>query len=99
MYLIQVCSNWHGGLYLAMCSFIDGSGYVEDGREIFDDDLDDDSIISATSQSKRDRAGSKRGRDGRKETNQIAGSGGKSSNIRSMLMNMPAKKKKEVKRT
>jgi hypothetical protein len=72
---------------------------VEDGREIFDDDLDNDSIISAVSHNKKDRAGSKRGRDGRKETNQMsAGSGGRSSNIRSMLMNLPAKKKKEVER-
>jgi len=72
---------------------------VEDGREIFDDDLDNDSIISAVSHSKKDRTGSKRGRDGRKETNQMsAGSGGRSSNIRSMLMNLPAKKKKEVER-
>jgi len=72
---------------------------VEDGREIFDDDLDDGSIISAVSYCKKDRSGSKRGRDGRKETNQMsAGSGGRSSNIRSMLMNLPAKKKKEVER-
>jgi hypothetical protein len=72
---------------------------VEDGREIFDDDLDNDSIISAVSHSKKGRTGSKRGRDGRKETNQMpAGSGGRSSNIRSMLMNLPAKKKKEVER-
>jgi len=70
---------------------------VEDGREIFDDDLDNDSIISAVSHSKKDRTGSKRGRNGRKETNQMsAGSGGRPSNIRSMLMNLPAKKKKEV---
>jgi len=61
---------------------IDGSGYVKDEREIFDDDLDNDSIISAVSHSKKDRTGSKRGRDGRKETNQMsAGSGGWSSNI------------------
>jgi hypothetical protein len=72
---------------------------VEDGREIFDDDLDNDSIISALSHSKKDKTGSKRGRDGRKETKQMsAGSGGRSSNIRSMLMNLPAKKKKEVER-
>ena len=70
---------------------------MEDGREIFDDDLDNDSIISAVSHTKKDRTGSKRGRDGRKETNQMsAGSGGRSSNIRSMLMNLPAKNKKEV---
>lgn len=72
---------------------------MEDGREIFDDDLDNNSIISAVSHSKKDRTGSKRGRDGRKETNQMsAGSGGRSSNIRTMLMNLPAKKKKEVRR-
>ena len=67
--------------------------------EILDDDLDDDSIISAVSHSKKERTGSKRGKDGRKEKNQkSAGSGGRSSNIRSMLMNLPAKKKKEVER-
>jgi hypothetical protein len=72
---------------------------VEDGREIFDDDLDNDSIISAVSKGKKDRAGSTRARDGRKETNQMSvGSGGRSNNIRSMLMNLPAKKKKEVQR-
>jgi hypothetical protein len=78
---------------------IDGCGYVEDGREIFDDDLDDDSVTSAVSQSKKDRAGSKRGRVGKKETNQMSSdSGGKSGNIRSMLMNLPAKMKREVQR-
>ena len=67
--------------------------------EILDDDLDDDSIISAVSHSKKERTGSKRGKDGRKEKNQkSAGSGGRSSNIRSMLMMLPAKKKKEVER-
>jgi DNA polymerase alpha subunit A len=77
--------------------FVDGCGYVEDGREIFDDDLDDDSIISATSRNKKERGGSKRGRYGKKENGQVSAEyGGKSSNIRSMLMNMPTKKKKEV---
>jgi hypothetical protein len=72
---------------------------VEDGREIFDDDLDDDSIMSAASQNKKERIGSKRQKDRKKETNQMSDSAGKSSNIRSMLMNMPAKKKKEVQRS
>lgn len=70
---------------------------MEDGREIFDDDLDDDSIISATSRKKKESVGSKRGRHGKKESDQMsAESGGKSSNIRSLLMNMPTKKRKEV---
>ena len=68
---------------------------MEDGHEIFDDDLDNDSIISAVSHSKKNRTVSKRGKDGRKQTNQkSAGSGGRSSNIRSMLINLPVKKKK-----
>ncbi|XP_021916659.1 LOW QUALITY PROTEIN: DNA polymerase alpha catalytic subunit [Zootermopsis nevadensis] len=71
----------------------DGCGYVEDGREIFDDDLDDDSIISATSRNKRERVGSKKGKRG-KECDQM--SGGKCGSIRSLLMNMPAKKRKEA---
>lgn len=72
---------------------------MEDGREIFDDDLDDESIISATSQNKKERVGPKRQKDRRKESNQMSSdSAGKSSNIRNMLMNMPAKKKKEVQR-
>lgn len=72
---------------------------MEDGREIFDDDLDDDSVTSVVSQSKKDRAGPKRGRVDKKETNQMSsGSGGKSGNIRSMLMNLPAKMKREVQR-
>jgi DNA polymerase alpha subunit A len=79
--------------------YVDGCGYVEDGREIFDDDLDDDSIMSATSR-KKERVGSKRQKDRRKESNQTCSdSAGRSSNIRSMLMNMPTKKKKEVRRS
>lgn len=69
---------------------------MEDGREIFDDDLDDDSITSATSWNKKERGGSKRGRHGKKSDQVSAESGGKCSNIRSLLMNMPTKKRKEV---
>lgn len=70
---------------------------MEDGREIFDDDLDDESIISAASRNQKERVGPKRQKDRRKESNQMSSdSAGKSSNIRTMLMNMPAKKKKEV---
>ncbi|XP_069676603.1 DNA polymerase alpha catalytic subunit-like [Periplaneta americana] len=71
----------------------DGCGYVEDGREIFDDDLDDDSIIVA-SKNKKGGSGSKKGRHGKGSDQVQADPGGK--NIRSMLMNMPAKKKKEA---
>ncbi|XP_034238111.1 DNA polymerase alpha catalytic subunit [Thrips palmi] len=62
----------------------DGSGYVEDGRDIFDDDLDEESI-SKTSKSKS--ASSKKGKSS--EHNENKGS----SSIRNMLMNMPVKKK------
>jgi DNA polymerase alpha subunit A len=78
--------------------YVDGCGYVEDGREIFDDDLDDDSIMSATSRNKKERVGSKRQKDRRKSNQMCSDSAGRSGNIRSMLMNMPAKKKKEVQR-
>ncbi|KAF6204005.1 hypothetical protein GE061_002344 [Apolygus lucorum] len=61
-----------------------GCGYVEDGREIFDDDLDEESI----SKSKVVKTGRKRMRDVCPDE--------KKGNVGKMLMNMPAKKKKEA---
>ncbi|KAJ9591406.1 hypothetical protein L9F63_002012 [Diploptera punctata] len=52
----------------------DDCGYVEDGREIFDDDLDDDAIISATRNKKE--GGVKRGRHGKKGSDNVAAEAG-----------------------
>ncbi|KAJ8683915.1 hypothetical protein QAD02_019707 [Eretmocerus hayati] len=62
-----------------------GSGYVEDGREIFDDDLDDESVRQAE---KRDqhKGPRKRKRDAEAK---------KGSNIVNMFSNMAGKKKTE----
>ncbi|KAJ8971883.1 hypothetical protein NQ314_000496 [Rhamnusium bicolor] len=64
----------------------DGSGYVEDGRDIFDDDLDSESIAQATAKGK----GTKRKK---KAISENAGKG----NLQLMLSNMPSKKKEETK--
>lgn len=64
----------------------DGSGYVEDGREIFDDDLDYESISQATSHKK----GVKRKK---KAISDVSSKG----NLQYMLSNLPTKKKEEVK--
>ncbi|CAH1980883.1 unnamed protein product [Acanthoscelides obtectus] len=66
----------------------DGSGYIEDGRDIFDDDLDSESIAQAQA-SGRDK-GKKRKK---KAVSENAGKG----NLAQMLSNMPVKKK-EVKK-
>lgn len=72
----------------------DGCGYVEDGREIFDDDLDDESI-TRSSKEKSHKTSRKRGRptEEKAETPKLGG------NIRNMLMNVSTKKKKEVGKT
>jgi hypothetical protein len=60
----------------------DGNGYVEDGRDIFDDDLDKESIaVASTSKGK----GVKR----KKKVAENAGRG----NLQFMISNMPTKKK------
>ncbi|EZA46441.1 DNA polymerase alpha catalytic subunit [Ooceraea biroi] len=63
------------------------SGYVEDGREIFDDDLDEESIQEARKQ-KHTMAGPRKRKkeDGRKK-----------GDIQSMIRNMPSKKSTETK--
>ncbi|XP_070158979.1 DNA polymerase alpha catalytic subunit [Polyergus mexicanus] len=58
------------------------SGYIEDGREIFDDDLDEDSIQEAKKQ-RHNMAGPRK-----KRKEEI----GKKGDIQSMIRNMPSKR-------
>lgn len=62
------------------------SGYIEDGREIFDDDLDEESIQEARKQ-RHNMAGP---RKKRKEEDK------KKGDIQSMIRNMPSKKDANV---
>ncbi|CAK1548647.1 unnamed protein product [Leptosia nina] len=66
----------------------DGTGYVEDGREIFDDDdeIEDSYVASASKENGR----------GVKRKARVAPTAGK-GNIRNLLGAMPAKKKEDVK--
>ncbi|GAB6021174.1 DNA polymerase alpha catalytic subunit [Chamberlinius hualienensis] len=67
-----------------------GQGYVEDGREIFDDD-DNDGDLPKTN--KRSDVGNKRG--GNKNDVAIVGPTAiKNKNLKSMFMSMPTKRKK-----
>lgn len=61
---------------------VGGSGYVEDGREIFDDDLDDESIHQAAKQNSL---------AGPRKRRKVESKG--KGNIKNMLMSMPSKKK------
>lgn len=65
----------------------DGSGYVEDGREIFEDDDGDDLFLSKKNKAKKQKGGS-----GRLSDTSQANRG--STSIRNMIKNMPVKKKK-----
>uniref|UniRef100_A0A8C2DZW9 DNA polymerase n=1 Tax=Cyprinus carpio TaxID=7962 RepID=A0A8C2DZW9_CYPCA len=67
----------------------DGTGYVEDGREIFDDDLDDDALEKNP---KSGKAG-----DSKKNVKRVSVS--KPNSIKSMFMNSNVKKPAEVRVT
>lgn len=67
---------------IQLIQFLDGSGYVEDGRDIFDDDLDSQSIAQAS-------ASKGKGVKRKKNVSENAGKG----NIQLMLSNLPNKKK------
>ncbi|XP_076255109.1 DNA polymerase alpha catalytic subunit [Rhynchophorus ferrugineus] len=62
----------------------DGHGYVEDGRDIFDDDLDYESISQAN-------------KKGVKRKKNIVSDSATKGNLQYMLSNMPTKKKEEIK--
>lgn len=71
--------------YLAIMKYVlDGSGYVEDGRDIFDDDLDAESITQAASKGK----GVKR----KKAVSDPSAKG----NLKYMLSSISSKKKEET---
>ena len=71
----------YGAIIYALC--IDGSGYIEDGREIFDDEEDDNIFTN-----KRTSNGKKK----LKQPPKVSKSG--LGNIKNMLENMPTKKRK-----
>ncbi|KAK4879037.1 hypothetical protein RN001_007183 [Aquatica leii] len=62
----------------------DGSGYVEDGRDIFDDDLDAESIATAAS---------KKGK-GKRKSKGVSENAGK-GNLQFLLSNLPSKKEEK----
>lgn len=63
---------------------LDGHGYVEDGRDIFDDDLDSDSIAVASARAKE--------KGGKKKKKAVSANHTK-GNLQFMISNMPSKKK------
>ncbi|EFX79893.1 hypothetical protein DAPPUDRAFT_304346 [Daphnia pulex] len=66
----------------------DGSGYVEDGREVFDDDLDDDNVAQAKGAAR-----------GHKKKDLSKGVPGRKNNIKNMLIGMSSKNKEKDAKT
>ncbi|XP_060810527.1 DNA polymerase alpha catalytic subunit [Amyelois transitella] len=67
----------------------DGTGYVEDGREIFDDDDEIEDTYVATNNKETGR--------GQKRKARVAAPASSKGNIRNLLGSMPTKKKEDVK--
>lgn len=79
----NLCQSKKVHIYIKFKLIFEGeSGYIEDGREIFDDDLDEESIQEARKQ-RNNMAGP---RKRRKEEDK------KKGDIQSMIRNMPSKK-------
>ncbi|XP_075981647.1 DNA polymerase alpha catalytic subunit [Anticarsia gemmatalis] len=66
----------------------DGTGYVEDGREIFDDDEIEDTYVASNN---------KESGRGQKRKARVAPQASAKGNIRNLLGSMPTKKKEDVK--
>ena len=75
--------SWLHTLSTSSYSITDGSGYVEDGREVFDDDLDDEHVGNSKGTKTR----------GRKKDSSKSGGPVKTSNIKNMFLNIPSKNK------
>lgn len=71
-------------IYLTLSALLLGTGYVEDGREIFDDDVIEDTYVASN--------GKESGR-GTKRKARLAPQANSKGNIRNLIGAMPVKKK------